>query len=221
MKIWVDMCIPEDTEKNVDQADGKKCGIPWFYFVRMKISTVDIGLYLSDIGSDIWTIYMHISNCNYYWAFTTALFIMLPSLPLFMEHIKDKIGEIKAGKFNWWGCTIVGKTKCLFFGLVYLHLAAVGFLLGGIVILAFYQIGFTIFCMYKTLKNPPGRDNNITSEDQRNAFKGKFIECQLEAAPQCIFQVISLFVLVYQLICACSSGFSGVMDSPLLGSSFP
>ena len=94
------VCSQEATKDSADQEDVKKCGMRWLYFVRIKIFLVDILLYLFDIGSDFWTIYNHICNCNYYWAFTTALFIMLPSLPLFMDHVKSKIGEIKSGKIN-------------------------------------------------------------------------------------------------------------------------
>ena len=189
-KNHVAVLIYNQADQKSVLANATKCGVlPWSWYIRGKIALFDIGLYNLDTGTDLFTIYEHVSNCNYSWAIITAVFMMLPSLPMFITFMKSKIEEIKSGRLKVWKCCKVGEIGRLFWGLVYLHLLTIIYFGGGIVIASLYQIFFTIKCMFKMLWNPPGPDKRITTESQRNALRGKFMECQLEAAPQCIFQV--------------------------------
>ena len=171
-----------------DKGNGKTCYIPRDWLVRGKLAVFDLGLYFTDTGTDLYTIYEHIINCNYYWAITTAIFMMLPSLPVFITYMKTKVEDIKAGKFKW-PCGFFKNKDGVLSGLIFLHSVTIGYFSGGIIFVSLYQIFITIKGMSKMLLNPSRKDNTITDIYQKDAFRGKFMECQLEAAPQCIFQV--------------------------------
>ena len=54
-------------------------------FDMTKIAVVDIGLYSTDIGSDLWTAHQYFEKCNTHLACATLVFVMLLTLPSFIE----------------------------------------------------------------------------------------------------------------------------------------
>ena len=150
---------------------------------------LDIGLTNFDTGTDIQTAIEHFQNCNYYWGCATLLFVMLPTLPNFIDYMKAKIEEIKVGELCWLGNSTLIKTKSPFLGLIYLLLVFFSFFCGGIALVSIFQVGYTFYCMVKMFLDPPGKDGIIVTTYQEKAHMGKFLECQLEAAPQCLLQV--------------------------------
>ena len=181
----------KDLEKQKDEKSDNKCGVSWLTFVRTKIAVLDIGLTNFDTATEIQTAIEHFQNCNYYWGFATLLFVMLPTLPTFIDYMKDKIEEIKAGELRWLGNTELIKTKSPFLGLIYLLLVFFLYFGGGIALVTVYQVGYTLYCMGKMFLDPPGKDGMIVTKYQEKALMGKSLECLLEAAPQCLLQVES------------------------------
>ena len=179
-------------EINVPCLGEIKLEVPWIVYVRSKIAALEIGLLSFDQGSDVYTAVEHFKNCNYYWGCATLLFVMLPTLPTFIEFMKAKIQEIKQGELCWLGETKLIKTKSPFWGLFYLLLAFFSYFCGGIIFVSIFQLGYTLYCMVKMFLKPPGKDGMIATKHQRHAYRGKFLECQLEAAPQCLLQVKSI-----------------------------
>ena len=181
----------KELEEHKEEISDRKCGMSWIKFVRTKIAVLDIGLTNVDICSDLRTAIEHFKNCNYYWGCATLLFIMLPTLPTFIDYMKDKIEEIKAGQLRWLGNTELFKTKSPFLGLIYLLLVFFLYFGGGIALVTVYQVGYTLYCMGKMFLDPPGKDGMIVTKYQEKALVGKSLECLLEAAPQCLLQVES------------------------------
>ena len=99
-----------------DEFNDQTCGIPCLTFVRGKIAVLDIGLFGFDTGSDLHTAIEHFRNCNFYWGCATLLFIMLPTIPTFVEFMKAKIEEIKRGELCWLGSSRLIKTQVPFSG---------------------------------------------------------------------------------------------------------
>ena len=114
---------------------------------------------------------------------------MLPTLPNFIDYMKAKIEVIKAGKLCWLGNSTLIKTKSPFLGLICLLLVFFSFFCGGIALVSIFQVGYTFYCMVKMFLDPPGKDGIIVTTYQEKAHRGKFLECQLEAAPHCLLQV--------------------------------
>ena len=178
------MEVNERGAVNEDDSKRSACTL-----VTVKILVLDIILYALDSILDGVTVYEYIQNCNYQLALITSIFIMLPTLPTFFEFLRKKGMEIRSGEaLYWFGKSCCVKTQNMYAGLVYLHLVFVLYFVGGAIIVTILQFLKTLKNMFMNLRNPPGKDGKLTADYQK-AFNGKYKECQLEAAPQCIFQV--------------------------------
>ena len=157
---------------------------------RMKILLLDLALLYVDIGSDGYTAYIYLNNCNYVFGFSTLFFMMLPALPVFIDYMKSRIQEFKAGKLCWLGSPDSIHMESTVWGLVGLLFLIFFYFAGGFIFVAFAQVFHTTFCFLMMVKDPimDGRINKYA----KGAYRGKFLECQLEAAPQCIVQVMFL-----------------------------
>ena len=156
---------------------------------RLKIILVDLIVLIVDMIFDGITAHVHFSNCNNIWGIATLAFMVLPSLPTFIDYMNTKIQEFKAGKLRWFGNLDLIQTDGTLSGLIYLHLLFFVYFGGGFICVAVVQAFYTIICLCIMVKDPPGGDDKLVTKYEQGAYHGKFLECQLEAAPQCLLQV--------------------------------
>ena len=176
----------EGSSGNV-QDEKCKCKVSYRTQTRVQIAVLDIGLYKFDIGSDLYTAYDHFQNCNYYLSGATLLCVMLPTIPTFLNFMWRQIKEIKDPE-SWW-VKKWGRTTSFYLGLAYLLVVFFSYICGGVVLVTIFQVVQTLIYMYKMWQEPPMEDGIIRTKFQRRSHRGKFLECQLEAAPQAILQV--------------------------------
>lgn len=160
------------------------------WFARVKVFFLQVSVDISDTGTDLYTAYSHYENCNQNYGHFTLLFVMLQTIPKGTDFMKEKIAEIKSGELvlEPFRC----RTRSILSGIIYLVLLLLLYLSGGIVCVTIYQIGQTLIYLLKLCKHPPGENGEIPHEFQRKAYLGKFVECQLESAPQGILQLVIL-----------------------------
>ena len=175
---------------------------------RMRILVMDIGLYIGDTFSDVYSGYSHILLCNYYWAFFTFLCIVLPAIPSLFKlafkldaKMRQKFGwrrEKLAGGVLWvsfffvnvlfsWGYLIFGLTA---FGISWEYSLVYSLALGSPLFL--YHMFRALRAMTFLLMYPPNQKGIIKHPDARKAPRKRFQESFLESSPQCFLQVYIL-----------------------------
>ena len=166
----------------------------------LKILALDLGLYLMDIGSDMFTSIKHKSNCHYYWATMTLLFVLLPgwlhigsTFCLILPYITPTtlLNKVEV-KYPWlfkdrspW----VDRTSMMQL-IILPQLILVGVL--SVVFAPIYLILKTIYGFCLLIKNPPSEDGSLNNEQSRQGPAGNFLEVLLEAAPQVLLQVYAV-----------------------------
>ena len=163
---------------------GRKCCLSSRTIKRVKITILDLIFLIVDVIFDGIAAHLHFSSCNTIWGCLTLFCMILPSLPVFIDFMKIKIQQLKSGKICW---SKNFQTESTSLGIFFLHLLFFLYFSGGFVFVAVGHLLYTVWCIIMTIKSPP--EDDILSRHHKDAYTGKFMECQLEAAPQCILQV--------------------------------
>ena len=155
-----------------------------------EIFTFQFSLTVGDMGTDLNNAWTHAQNCNYGYCALTLLFVVLQSLPTLTNHIRDKIQEFKSGEF----VLPLSQTKyqSVICGVSYLVLVCIFYCSGGFVLVTMFQVGQTIIFLLRLCWVPPTKNGELNHDFQRKAFLGKYVESQLESAPQSCLQMFIL-----------------------------
>ena len=167
---------------------GRKCCLSPRTKKRLKITIFDLILFVVDIIFDGLAAHLHFSSCNEIWGWVTLACMIFPSLPFFIDYMKTRIQEFKSGKICW-SEKFKLQTERTSFGIFFLHILFFLYFAGGFFVVAIGHFLYTVYCIIMMIKDPPGEDDLLVTKYHRGAYQGKFLECQLEAAPQCILQV--------------------------------
>ena len=66
---------------------------------------------------------------------------------------------------------------------------------GGFILLTLFHVGQTLLFLLKLSWKPPGKNGELCYDFQKQAFLGRFVEVQLESAPQSCLQMV---IILYQ-----------------------
>ena len=143
----------ETSDNSNSQDKDEKCWPPWC--PNWRIFTLQFSLTVGDMGTDLKTAWNYFQNCNYLYCFLTLFFVVLQSLPIAVEFLKNKISEIRAGELKLTPFHL--KSKSLFCGVSYLVLISLLFVYGGFILLSVFQILQTVILLLRLCWQPPGK----------------------------------------------------------------
>ena len=106
----------ETKNGSAQEEEDENCCPSWC--PNWKIFTLQFSFTAGDMGTDVATCWNYYQQCNYLYAGLTLFFIVLQSLPTFVEFLKGKIVEIRAGELTVTPFNL--KSKSLICGVVYL-----------------------------------------------------------------------------------------------------